>query len=292
MPSGRSSASAPFSGAPDRGAPRGYSANMTVPPAAKVPAADQTLRILSLLARSRGPMAASMIATQLELPRSTVYHLLATLQQHGFVMHLPEEKRYGLGIAAVELSSAYERQEPLGRLGRPLVAQLVDRLGESCHLAVPHGRDVLYVIEERAPGSRPLVTDVDVRLPMQLTASGRAILAALPKAQVRALFPGREAFVHRHDHPSGTDQIDRYSKLRSVLDDTRTRGYALEQGSVTPGLASIGVPVLDHRGWPVAAIAVTFAEDHIDPDQFAGVAQSVRQTAQTLSSRIHGRARG
>ena len=277
--------------APGWGAGTGYSASMTVPPATKVPAADQTLRILSLLARSRGPMAASMIATQLELPRSTVYHLLTTLQQHGFVMHLPEEKRYGLGIAAVELSSAYERQEPLSRLGRPLIAQLVDRLGESCHLAVPHGRDVLYVVEERAPGARRLITDVDVRLPMQLTASGRAILAALPKAQVRALFPDREAFVHRHEDPEGAEHIDRYSKLRSVLDDTLTRGYALERGSVTAGLASIGVPVLDHRGWPVAAIAVTFAEDGIDPDQFAGMAQDVRTTAQTLSTRIHGRAR-
>ncbi|MBP1327399.1 DNA-binding IclR family transcriptional regulator [Leucobacter exalbidus] len=254
----------------------------------KVPAADHTLRILSLLAGSRGPMAASMIATKLELPRSTVYHLLATLQEHGFVMHLPEEKRYGLGIAAVELSSAYERQEPLGRLGRPLVAQLVDRLGESCHLAVPHGRDVLYVIEERAQGSRPLVTDVDVRLPMQLTASGRAILAALPKAQVRALFPDLESFVHRHDDPDG---IDRYSKLRGVLDATRTRGFALERGSVTAGLSSIGVPVLDHRGWPVAAIAVTFAEERVDPERFAPIARDVRSTAEALSSRIYGKSR-
>ena len=52
-----------------------------------------------------------------------------------------------------------------------------------------HGRDVLYVVEERAPGRPPLVTDVGVRLPAHLTASGRAILAALPAAQVRALYP-------------------------------------------------------------------------------------------------------
>lgn len=260
-------------------------------PEPKVPAADQTLRILMLLARSRGPLAASMIAQQLELPRSTVYHLLATLQQHGFVMHLPNEKRYGLGIAAVELSSAYERHEPLSRLGRPLVAQLVDKLGHSCHLAVPHGRDVLYVIEERAPGALRLITDVDVRLPMQLTASGRAILAALPKAQVRALYPDSEAFVHRHDDPAGAEHIDRYSKLRSVLDDTVTRGFALERGSVTAGLTSIGKPVLDHRGWPVASIAVTFAEARVDPDQFPGIARAVHQAAQTLSTRIYGRAR-
>ncbi|GAA1797974.1 MULTISPECIES: IclR family transcriptional regulator [Leucobacter] len=252
----------------------------------KVPAADQTLRILSLLASSRGPMAASMIATQLGLPRSTVYHLLATLQEHGFVMHLPEERRYGLGLAAVELSSAYARQEPLTRIGRPLLAGLVDRLGMSGHLAVPHGRDVLYVIEERAPGSPPLITDVDVRLPLQLTASGRAILAALPKAQVRALFPDRESFVHRHEDLEG---IDRYSRLRTVLDDTSTRGYALERGSVTAGLASVGVPVLDHRGWPVAAIAVTFSESRVPDDAYPGLAAEVRRTAETLSTRIHGR---
>ncbi|WP_336658713.1 IclR family transcriptional regulator [Leucobacter sp. USHLN153] len=254
--------------------------------APKVPAADQTLRILRLLARSRGPLAASMIATQLELPRSTVYQLLDALQEHGFVMHLPEERRYGLGIAAVELSSAYERQEPLARLGRPLLAALVDRVRLSGHLAVPHGRDVLYVVEERAPGSPPLVTDVDVRLPMQLTASGRAILAALPKAQVRALFPDRESFVHRH---SSTDDIDRYSRLRSVLDATLTRGYALEEGAVTEGLSSVGVPVLDHRGWPVAAIAVTYPEGAVDTAVAAGLAEEVRATAKTLSARIHGR---
>lgn len=253
----------------------------------KVPAADQTLQILSLLAGSRGPLAANMIATQLDLPRSTVYHLLATLQEHGFVMHLPEERRYGLGIAAVELSSAYAKQEPLARIGRPLIASLVDRLGVSGHLAVPHGRDVLYVIEERASGSPPLITDVDVRLPMQLTASGRAILAALPKAQVRALFPDRAAFVHRHADPDG---IDRYSRLRSVLDGVLTRGYAVERGSVTAGLSSIGIPVLDHRGWPVAAIAVTFPESAVSEERLGELAGEVRATAQTLTKRIHGRA--
>lgn len=254
----------------------------------KVPAADHTLRILRLLAESRGPLAATMIATQLELPRSTVYHLLATLQEHGFVMHLPEEHRYGLGIGAVELSSAYERQEPLARIGRPLVASLVDRIGVSAHLAVPHGRDVLYLIEERAPGSPPLVTDVDVRLPMHLTASGRSILAALPKPQVRALFPTRKAFAHRLD---AAHEIDRYSRLRSVLDETLTRGFALEHGAVTEGLSSIGAPVIDHRGWPVAAIAVTFPDVAVARHRFPELAAEVRGTAAVLSTRIYGSGR-
>src|SRR5665811_1722155 len=89
----------------------------------------------------------------------------------GFVVHLAEERRYGLGVAAFELGSAYTRQAPLQRLARRLLVRLVDATSYNAHLAVLHGSDVLYVIEERAPGRPPLVTDVGVRLPSQLTAS-------------------------------------------------------------------------------------------------------------------------
>ena len=147
---------------------------------AKVPAAQNTLRILRFLASRKGPVAASSIATALELPRSSVYHLLAVMTEQGFVVHLPEERLYGLGIAAFELSSAYTRQDPMARLGEPLLRALVDAVGENAHLAVMHGRDVVYVVEERAPYKPSLVTNVGVRIPAHLTASGRSMLAGLP----------------------------------------------------------------------------------------------------------------
>ncbi|MFT4214186.1 MAG: IclR family transcriptional regulator [Microbacterium sp.] len=257
----------------------------------KVPAADQVLRILRLLAAARGPMPAGVIAARLELPRSTVYHLLAALQEHGFVLHLPEERRYGLGIAAFELSSSYLRQEPLARIARPLMSALIDRVGLSGHFAVPHGRDVLYLIEERAKGAPTLVTDVDVRLPMHLTATGRAILAALPKGQVRALYPNRLAFASAHELPDGAGAeapIDRYSALRAVLDATTARGYALEHGSVTADFSSVAAAVLDHRGWPVAAVAVTFPDARVVAERYPAIAAEVRETARSISSRIYG----
>ena len=55
-----------------------------------MPAADQTLRILTFLARQRGPVAARTMATQLDIPRSSLYHLLGALEEHGFVVHVPE----------------------------------------------------------------------------------------------------------------------------------------------------------------------------------------------------------
>lgn len=249
----------------------------------KVPAADQTLRILSHLAAQRGPVPAATIATALGLPRSTVYHLLAVLQERGFVVHLPEERRYGLGVAAFELSSGFSRQQPLARLGRPLVAALVDRVGESGHLAVLHGRDVLYLVEERAPRRPSLVTDVGVRLPAHLTATGRAMLAALPAAQLRALYPDAAAFPERAG--ASADSPWTYGRLKRVLQTVRADGHASEHGEVTDGLASVGVAVLDHVGWPAAAIAVTFPAD-ASGETVDAISGGVRDAAVTLGRRI------
>lgn len=224
--------------------------------APQVPAADQTLRILSHLARQRGPVAARTVADGLGIPRSSVYHLLATLEEHGFVVHLPAERRWGLGTAAFELAGGYARQQPLARLGRPLIAALADRAGESAHLAVMTGRDVLYIVEERAPRRPALVSDVGVRLPAHLTATGRAMLAALPREQVRALYPDAASFADRTGRGPA-----RPGELRELLRQVRADGYATEDGEVTLGLRSVAAAVLDHTGWPIAAVAVTYPDD-------------------------------
>jgi len=251
---------------------------------AEVPAAAQALAILRFLARQAGPVQAGTITRELNLPRSTTYHLLATLQAAGFVVHLPEDRRYALGIGAYELGTGYTRQAPLQRLARVPLATLVDRTRHSAHLAVLHGRDVVYVIEERAPGQPSLVTDVDVRLPAQLTASGRAMLAALPAQHVRALFPTPAAFVLRNE--GGPQSL---SALRQLLVTVRRDGYAVENGEVTPGFASIAAAVLDHAQHPIASVALTFAEVGVDAAQRDQLARRVIDTAARVSRRFSGR---
>lgn len=243
-----------------------------------MPAAEQTLRILSYLAGRPAPVAASAIARELSLPRSTVYHLLTTLAAHGFVLHFREDRRWGLGTSAFELSGGYARQQPLARLGRPLVAALSDRLGESAHLAVISGGDVLYIVEERAPRRPALVTDVGVRLPAHLTASGRAMMAALPREQVRALYPDATAFPDR----SGLGPR-RPRELRELLREVRGRGYATEDSEIAAGLRSVGAAVLDHAGWPVAAVAVTWAGTEAEE---SALAAAVIETARVLETRL------
>ncbi len=247
----------------------------------QVPAATRTLMVLRFLASQPDPVPLERLATALDLPRSTAYHLVNAMIEQDFVTHIAEERRYCLGVAAFEVGIGYARQAPLQRIAHRPLAGLVDRIGHSAHLAVPHGRDVLYVVEERAPGRAPLVTDVGVRLPAHLTASGRAILAALPASQVRALYPDRNAFVDRHGR--GPQSL---RALRAVLTETRRRGYATEDGEVTPGFASVAAAVLDHNGTPVAGIASTYeADEEIDLE---GLVEAVRDTARAVSRRIGG----
>jgi DNA-binding IclR family transcriptional regulator len=246
-----------------------------------VPAADNALRMLRHLAAQPRPVPASSVARALGLPRSTTYHLLAVLGRHGFVTHLPEERTYGLGVTAFEVGSTFLRHDPLEHLARPLLDRLVARVGTPGHLGVLHGRETLYLLELRPPRSPVLVTEVGVRLPAHLTASGRAMLAALPRAQVRALFPSSAAFVDRTGRgPTSLTALNR------LLAGDRRRGYAEEDGEVTPGFVSVAAAAFDHVGRPAAAVAVTAASGTwVEPD---AVAADVRATADALTRRLHG----
>jgi len=240
-----------------------------------VPAATSTLQVLRYLSSRTEPVPAARIAAAIGLPRSSTYHLLTAMAEEDFVVHYPDDRAWGIGIAAWEVGIGFARQEPLARIARVPLVQLVDRVQESAHLAILHGTDVLYVIEERARHGPHLVSDVGVRLPAHLTASGRAILATLEPAQVRALYPNRSAFVSR----TGTGPSSP-SELGRLLSQTRQRGYATEDGEVTPGFSSVAAPVL--VGTVPASVAVTWATG-----TRPGVpAEAVQQAAAIIAARL------
>lgn len=246
-----------------------------------VPAAGYALDVLEHLSVRAEPVPAAAIARDLCLPRSSVYHLLRVLADRGYVTHYPEERRFGLGPAVYELGSAYQRHAPLSRLARVPMRRLVDHVGRNAHFATLDGRDVIYLLEERAPGQPTLVTDVGVRLPAHLTASGLAMLAALPTNQVRALYPDGDSFVQRHG--IGPRSL---TELRRLLTRTRQDGCAREEGTVTPELSSVGVPVLDRSGRPLAAIAVTFRTEESAPDQLSHLVARAKAAADEIARRL------
>jgi len=252
----------------------------------QVPAATRTLAILQTLATAPGPMPAVAIARQLSLPRSSTYHLLQAMANTGFVVHLPEEERWGLGLAAFEIGAAYLRHDPLERLARPLLQRLLKDIAPSnavAHLAVLHGNETLYLLKELPKRRIDIVTDIGVRLPAALTASGRAMLAELSPAQLRVLFQGKRAMVTRTTKGPGT-----LSELTVELERDRRRGYSSEDGYIDEGFASVASCVHDHLDQPVAAIGLTFESADIPVADRQRLASAARDCARLLSKRLGG----
>lgn len=252
----------------------------------QVPAAVRTLTVLRTLAAAPGPLTATAIATAIAAPRSSTYHLLQAMAAEGFVVHFPEEERWGLGVGAFEIGAAYTRHDPLERLARPVIDKLARDAGAVAavaHLGVLHGRETLYLAKARTKRRLDLVIDVGVRLPASLTASGRALLALMPPAQVRALFPNADAFVDRTGRGPLTS-----SALREALQRVSADGFASEDGFIDTAYASIAAAVVDRDGRPAASIGLTFGADlpAVERERLAGL---VRRAARETSLRLAGR---
>lgn len=251
-------------------------------PQGKSPAAERVLDILSFVAGRRAPVGAQTVAAALGIPRSTAYQLLDALVSRGYLAHFPEERTFGLGLSSFELSSAYARHEPLARAARPLLERVVDVVGESGHVAVLRGPDVVYVAEERAKNRPSLITDVGVRLPAHLTASGRSMLGCLPSAQIRALYPNSSAFEPRVSG-AGPESL---KALREQLAEDAERGFAVEQGEVTEDFASVAVAARDRVGMPMASFTLTFLAHRHDDDARRSIAERLQEAAAELERRL------
>ena len=156
-----------------------------------------------------------------------------------------------------------------------------DETGENGHLAVLHGNEIIYVIEERAAHRPPLVSGVGVRLPSHLTATGRAILSALPRNQVRALYPNRQAFTDRTGIGPKSPK-----ELEATLAETQRTGFAEEHGDVTPGFDSYAVAVRDYNDFPIAGLALTFVSGSLRPEQERSLKTKLRLSGTELSRRL------
>jgi DNA-binding IclR family transcriptional regulator len=247
----------------------------------RIPAVRNALAVLRRIGQSTRPVPASALARALGIPRSSTYQLLQVLIDEGLVVHVPETHGYALGVGVFELGSAYLRQGRLEHLARPLLVRLARTIGETAQLGVLHGSATLYLIKEQPARPTALVTDVGVRLPAHLTASGRSMLALLPEGELLAYYPHAAAFTQL----AGGGPTS-YRELRAVLGQDAARGWTLESGNVTEGISCIAAAARDRSGRPVASVVTSFlTRRRADTDD---IAREVVRTADELSRRLGG----
>lgn len=251
-----------------------------------VPAARDVLRIVKYLAGHSGPVRAATITRDLDLPRSTTYHLLKALQDQGFLLHSPESQSYVLGPLISDIGSSVLGANALARFAQPLLERLVaeTRMPVVAHLGVLNHSDVVYASKVSARRAPAVVTSIGVRLPAHLTATGRAMLAALPEAQLGALYPSAAALVtHAGPGPASLAELD------VILAEVRERGWAREDGEINLDYASVATAVLDHNRYPAAAIGLTFRSETVGTQQLQRLGRATMNAAAALSLRIRGK---
>lgn len=221
------------------------------------PAVGRALDILSYLAERTGSVPASTIARDLGLPRSSLYHILTVLTERGFTVYVPEARGYALGTSAYRLTSTYTLHDQLERMSRPVLRSVAAAAGITVHLGILRGASTLYLLKEHPPRQSelepPLVTAVGVLLPAHLTANGRAILAQLPPAQLRALYSRPGDFVSRTGR--GPRTVD---ELETALALERAQGWSEEVELIAAGLRSASAAIFDLHDQPIAALSCTW----------------------------------
>ena len=212
--------------------------------------AARTLALLHAVAESDEPATLGMLVSRLSWSKPAVYRLVRTLDAVG-ALRQQDGKGYVLGPSMITLGQAALRATRLHDIVRPYLEDLADKVGETVVLAVLDRSEIVYV--DRLESDQILIprTKLGSRLPAYCTSTGQALLAGLPDDEVRRRLRGREF------KKLATHTVESVDELLVLLDETRRRGYALNDQQLAVGHRAVAAPVRDHRGDAVAAISIS-----------------------------------
>lgn len=242
-----------------------------------VPGLERGLRLLCEFSRHERNLSAPELAKRLDVPRSTVFRLLTTLERMGFVERGEGGRDYKLGMAVLRLGFEYLASLELTEIGRPLLERLREDIQYSTCLVVRDQRSIVYVAKSTMPA--PFVSSVNVgtRLPAHATVLGRVLLQDMTLPQLRELYPEEHLKVYSDSTPKTV--LD----LFNLVQADRERGYVQEEGFFERGICTVAAPVRDHSGKVVAALGVTIPEPHIAADELDYMVAQVCMSAAELS---------
>lgn len=209
------------------------------------------------------------IARRSGLPKSTIHRVLAMLTQLGAVVREGDEYRMGLAMFRYGSCSL---EVALRDVALPHMEALHRALGQTLHLAVRRGADVIYLEKLRSRSARPLPTVVGGSIPAHLTGVGKVLLAHSAEHEQEAILggalPGRTA-------QSVTNSV----QLRRALREIQVQGFARDTSEAVEGLSCIAAP-LYVEDQIVAALSVAYPAEFGDGDVLI---KPLQQTATTVS---------
>ena len=245
-----------------------------------VPGLARGLQILGCFSRQDRELTGAELSRRLALPRASVFRLLHTLEQMGFVERVADSPAYKLSLGVLRLGFEFLAAMELTEHGRPIIEELRTLSGFSAHLVVRDGREVVFVIKAAGANAQFHSIQVGARLPAHATVLGRALLSDLNMAELRRLYPDEPLPAYTAKTPTTL------AALKQLMDADRALGYGLSQGGYETGITTLAAPVLNDQRRVVAAVSITVPAQQLANDQASPLAAMVRQAAEQLSQRL------
>ena len=248
---------------------------------ALVPAVSRALTLLDTLAQQRQPMSLTRLATDLDLPKSSVHGLCNTLVSFGYLRRQPDGA-FLIGPRVMTLAGAFVAGTDVAQEFNALWSGLAAQPDDTMILSVLNGSDVLYVATRE--GSRPLglAFNVGMQLPAHLAATGKAMLAFTDPELVRRRLPSGALVKMTRRGPADVDD------LLVELATTRRRGYSVDDEGVRDGVCCFGAPVFDASQQPVAGVGLCTSKSRLTPGEAERHVAALMRVCAELSRRLGG----
>ena len=237
---------------------------------------ERSLRLLSLLAKEGRALSLADIATRIGLPKATAHRICAQLLASGFIARDVNARDFVVGPQLRELSFDTLNHGTVRGLRHEVLANLVERVGETCNLTTLDGASVLYLDRVEAPWPWRLTLAVGVHVPLHCTASGKLFLALMPSDQRAELIA--EASLKRMTDNTLTSA----RALQKECNAIAAAGHSLDREEFITGLVAIAVPVRDRQGDVRAAMAVHAPCARMSLEQARGHLPSLHAAAKRM----------
>lgn len=215
------------------------------------------LGVLETLAREERSMAVSEVARACGLTRSNAHRVLATLAELGYVSQESASRRYALTLKLWSMGASLIARLDIKQVAAPFLRELNEATGETTHLSVRDGHEIMYLDKLEARHAVRTYTRVGGKAPAFCVATGKAMLAFQHDTVIEQACENAVSFTTR----TVTDPVAIREELRRV----RERGYAVNRGEWRGGAFGLAVAVRNAEGGVEAAIGISAPADRL-PD--------------------------
>lgn len=240
-----------------------------------VRAVERALDILLCFSGTETELGLSDIAKKVDLHKSTVHRLLASLENKGFIRRHPHTEKYRLGWSVLELVSNVYQSDDLSTIVLPEMTRLRDVLGETISLYIRAGNERIRIqaVESTQPVRR--VANIGQRFPLYVGASGKILLAWCERNSVLQLFTD----------PSWPQDLDQ-NEFLAALDKVRENGFAVSIEERESGAAAVAVPIFSRDGSVIAALSVSGPVGRFTEEAMARFSLAAKQSADIIMKMI------